>query len=160
MTSYTSGDYVPDLALVKYRLISKLKWQDLEADMVLVEYVRFLRMVASGRQSSLVPSLKVDEVWHAHILHTAMYAKDCQRIAGRFIHHHPEAPDAPKDGCAAYRATLALYADLFGAQPPSTVWPVVCGTGTRGGCSNDGCYGGCTTDACNSAADDGLLTTQ
>jgi hypothetical protein len=37
------------------------------------------------------PSAEADLVWHQHILDTARYAQDCQRIFGRFLHHDPHA---------------------------------------------------------------------
>ncbi len=37
----------------------------------------------------LSPKGDVDEVWHAHILHTRQYAENCETYCGRFIHHNP-----------------------------------------------------------------------
>lgn len=42
-----------------------------------------------GRSYALPPSLDIDEVWHAHILHTEEYYEFCQRAFGFFLHHHP-----------------------------------------------------------------------
>lgn len=39
---------------------------------------------SSGAHS---PKGDVDEVWHAHILHTRQYADDCKRYCSYFIHH-------------------------------------------------------------------------
>ena len=35
------------------------------------------------------PPPDVDEVWHAHILDTRRYARDCVKLFGTFHHHYP-----------------------------------------------------------------------
>lgn len=45
----------------------------------------------------------VDEVWHAHILHTQTYAEDCEDYFGHFLHHLPEGPGKCSDGCSTRR---------------------------------------------------------
>ena len=37
----------------------------------------------------LSPAPDADEVWHAHILHTREYARDCGSYFGYFLHHVP-----------------------------------------------------------------------
>lgn len=34
-------------------------------------------------------SSDVDDIWHAHILHTRKYAEDCGSYFGYFLHHTP-----------------------------------------------------------------------
>lgn len=38
----------------------------------------------------LSPSIPIDRMWHQHILDTANYAKDCELLCGRMIHHDPD----------------------------------------------------------------------
>lgn len=63
------------------------------------EYTRFLFLQARERQRSpaeaetLGPSSAVDDVWHAHILDTANYARFCTAVFGDFLHHNPSLQD-------------------------------------------------------------------
>lgn len=47
------------------------------------------------------PTGDVDEVWHAHILHTRQYAEDCSTYCGFFIHHNPldKVGECDADSC-------------------------------------------------------------
>lgn len=36
-----------------------------------------------------IPTRNIDEYWHAHILYTKKYFKDCDRIFGKYQHHNP-----------------------------------------------------------------------
>ncbi len=36
-----------------------------------------------------IPTKNIDEYWHAHILHTKKYMKDCDHVFGRYLHHNP-----------------------------------------------------------------------
>jgi hypothetical protein len=74
---------------------------------------------------SIVPCREVDKFWHAHILDTAAYRVDCERVFGQFFDHFPyfgmrgeEDAHALAD---AYDQTLALYRQHFG-EPPVGVW--------------------------------------
>ncbi len=41
----------------------------------------------------------MDEIWHAHILHTREYAEDCVRYFGYFLHHQPLSGDNKCKSC-------------------------------------------------------------
>lgn len=47
------------------------------------------------------PSKIADMMWHAHILCTEQYQKDCMTLFGRFLHHRPKfaSADGPCDDC-------------------------------------------------------------
>ena len=55
------------------------------------------------------PSRDVDEIWHAHILHTREYIRDSQAYFGYYFHHTPDNGGKAKagdcqgggDGCTA-----------------------------------------------------------
>lgn len=52
------------------------------------QYRRWLKLASLGY--SLPPiSHEMDELWHTHILDTKKYAKDCEYVFGKFIHHFP-----------------------------------------------------------------------
>ncbi len=52
-------------------------------------YRNFMRDCKLNPRSSNSPSVDADQVWHAHILFTRQYAKDCQDYCGQFVHHSP-----------------------------------------------------------------------
>lgn len=50
----------------------------------------------AGRTGSLgMPSVLVDEAWHAFVLCTADYEEFCKKIFGRMVHHYPDAGVRP-----------------------------------------------------------------
>ena len=51
------------------------------------EYRKYLTLVSTGL--SPVPSKKVDDAWHAHILNTEKYQADTQALFGHVLHHEP-----------------------------------------------------------------------
>lgn len=60
-----------------------------EADALITKYRRFLKLCVMYPEQSIVPSKEIDEVWHLHVLDTAMYAADCDAIFGYLLHHFP-----------------------------------------------------------------------
>ncbi len=44
------------------------------------------------------PSRDVDEIWHAHILHTREYIRDSQAYFGYYFHHTPDNGGKAKTG--------------------------------------------------------------
>lgn len=61
------------------------------AEHAMDEGLRFLRDCADRPAERLSPSPAADVGWHTFILFTKDYAEFCERVAGRFIHHVPEA---------------------------------------------------------------------
>lgn len=49
----------------------------------------FLQECADNPKAKFTPSEMVDKAWHAFILYTREYARFCQQVAGRFLHHSP-----------------------------------------------------------------------
>ncbi|EAQ47691.1 hypothetical protein MED193_20899 [Roseobacter sp. MED193] len=85
------------------------------------EYRRFAYLTQVADQP-LVPSSRVDKVWHLHLTLTRDYwERFCGETLGRRLHHTPgqgafyEHPD--------YAVTLALYRKEFGFSPPYDHWP-------------------------------------
>jgi hypothetical protein len=68
-----------------------------EADELFTECKRvlFVKYVSEdrGRHFVLDHALRaVDEMWHTFLLFTEEYAAYCDRVFGRFLHHHPTTP--------------------------------------------------------------------
>ncbi len=96
-----------------------------QLDLMEQEYRRFLAVHLAFPEMDVVPCKLVDEMWHRHILDTAAYREDCQRLFGRFLDHFPYfGMRGPEDAEAlegAYVETLARYREAFG-EPPVGTW--------------------------------------
>jgi hypothetical protein len=54
------------------------------------QYKEFWRLVKENPNEKIEPlSKEMDDLWHEHILDTKLYASDCKRILGFFMHHAP-----------------------------------------------------------------------
>ena len=99
----------------------KLKWSFEFAALALREYKKFA-FLALVSASEITPSEQIDEVWHLHILHTrdyGIFAKSC----GRFLHHSPGMPSGRPQFNRQYVETQKLYQQVFGEEPPASLWP-------------------------------------
>lgn len=87
------------------------------------EYRRFIFMALSAKHPC-VPSRVVDEVWHAHVLHSRDYTAFCKAIGQDYIHHEPALPGESADLVPYFEKTTALYEKCFGEKPDRTVWGI------------------------------------
>lgn len=85
------------------------------------EYRRFLTLKVMYPKMELVPNKLLDEYWHAHILDTAAYRKDCDAVFGYFLDHFPYfgiyGQDDRNNLEQAFHRTVALYEQHFGPYP-------------------------------------------
>lgn len=88
------------------------------ADKALTEVLRFMWLIAYS-DSSLSPSILVDNAWHELILCTREYERVCNQYFGRFLHHSPGGNES--DNQTKFVKTLTLYALHFG-KPPEFFW--------------------------------------
>lgn len=90
------------------------------------EYRIFFALQAAFPDLWLPPSRILDEFWHNHILDTRAYAEDCQRAAGRFIHHYPYFGMRDADDHVAlvdaFHTEIDLYIRCVGQAPPPDLW--------------------------------------
>jgi hypothetical protein len=113
-----------DLDPIKFKLMDPEEgqgWSRDFADRTELAYRRFLTLVATHPEETIVPSRNVDKFWHGHILDTLKYAEDCERVLGHFLHHFPYfgmrgAEDAANQARAVER-TERLYREAFGGRP-------------------------------------------
>ena len=55
-----------------------------------LQYQRYLYLMCKYRSDvKFSPSLGMDLIWHAHILDTMAYHRDCHHLFGRYLHHYP-----------------------------------------------------------------------
>lgn len=106
------GEHRSDLLINKLRSDLSLSAEDA---IVLVDDVkRFLALCLASPQP-LAPPRVVDQGWHQFILCTKDYAKFCDEICGRFVHHEPADPyTEAKDFGADRRRTRELAEAVFG----------------------------------------------
>ncbi|MGQ0840775.1 glycine-rich domain-containing protein [Actinokineospora sp.] len=83
------------------------------ATRVLEQSLVFLKACADNPGLALSPSKAVDVGWHTFVLHTFDYARFCDSVAGRFIHHNPIRTDDIRTGAALKRTMSALRATGF-----------------------------------------------
>lgn len=80
-------------------------------------YRRFLWLLVIYPEHPCVPTRDIDEFWHNHILHTKDYVRDCQGLAGHYLHHEPadlSDPAAYVGLSEQFEKTQALYLAEFG----------------------------------------------
>lgn len=94
------------------------KWTESLLGEVEYRYRNFLRLRALYVRTPIIPSKLVDAFWHSHILDTVAYAKDCDDVFGRYLHHDPMygvgSESAQKKLASAFKETCQLYRLHFG----------------------------------------------
>ena len=82
-----------DLSAVLKRLVVIDGWKIKHAKAAIEQYKNYLFLKIKYRTNyspqQLPPSYEIDEVWHAHILHTQQYTDFCHSVMGEYLHHHP-----------------------------------------------------------------------
>ncbi len=96
------------------RLVGVHKWPRQHALEASRQYRNYLFLKKKyGEDHPLPPSHDIDEVWHAHILHTEDYYDFCKQLFGSFLHHHPHhgKDNSMKDDDIAqlFKKTEELY---------------------------------------------------
>lgn len=106
-----------DLWFVAERLAHKGTLPLARRDAAVVEFKRYIALIALGHHGLTMLSPEVDEVWHAFILFTHEYARFCDATVGQFVHHTPfTSRSAPRpDGRPRF---VQLYRAHFGDLNP------------------------------------------
>src|SRR5260221_356074 len=81
--------------------------------------------IAIPPETPICPSEDVDAAWHLHLTYTRSYWKRfCGEVLGRQLHHEPTrgGPAENTKHLAMYEATLAVYREAFGEEPPRDIW--------------------------------------
>lgn len=110
-----------DLRRILDRLCSSAEiggkdWSPEDAHIIENEYREFLVLCGMYPHLSFVPTKMVDELWHAHILDTSAYARDCTKTFGYFLHHYPDYdPEMRREQrSSGYEQTREMYRKHFG----------------------------------------------
>jgi uncharacterized membrane protein YgcG len=120
--SFSGKRVVPDeldLNSVRDSLMEKQGWTLERAEAARAEYIRFLTLLQLRPRFMVVPWPNaeghddLDQFWHQHILDTAKYADDCNRMFGQMIHHNPHIARGSGQEREAVEKTQRLYARTF-----------------------------------------------
>ena len=87
------------------------------------ELKRYLALCAINPKVGYGMTGPVDKLWHTFIIFTQEYAKFCDSVARRFLHHVPSQPQAKETEVKAYETFLEDYLVVFGEQAPAETWP-------------------------------------
>lgn len=125
-----------DFTMLKMKLGEEKEWSPEQQEEVEGLYRRFLALNIAYPDRKICPTGPVDEFWHAHILDTRAYARDCEYLFGHYLHHFPYfGMRGPEDYAAlqtAFDDSRALFIRHFGIDP--------CGGETQArGCSPQRC---------------------
>ena len=100
-------------------------------------YRQFLHLNLIQVVQRPVPNTLADAFWHAHILDTRRYRKDCQSVFGYFLDHNPGfgARDDIEERDRAFKETMGASNTLFGqgvwSIHPRAESPSMCGSSFR-----------------------------
>jgi hypothetical protein len=105
-----------DLEPIKVKLMHKESgegWTLEYANMIEIEYRRFLYLMKKYPNETAAPLFDVDIFWHYHILDTMSYAQDCESVFGYFLHHFPYAGLRGEDDEAAHNQIGIRMQELY-----------------------------------------------
>ncbi len=109
-----------DLDPIKFKLMhpdGDRGWSREYADIVERQYRNFLFLSVTS-QIAIVPTKDIDDFWHAHILDTAKYFKDCEKVFGFYLHHFPyfgiRSDEDEQCLQTSFRDTQQLWHETFG----------------------------------------------
>jgi hypothetical protein len=138
-----------DLVAIKAKLMHKggKNWTLERATTVEREYRRFLYLMKKFPNEPTSPLVDVDTFWHYHILDTAKYAADCQRVFGYFLLHFPYVGMRGEEDEKALQRMgermRAIYEQTFGEDYLRRVAPGASQSSSRSsGVSLAAAYGG------------------
>jgi hypothetical protein len=116
-----------DLGTVRRRLLDREILGVSVVDEALREYRRYVVLARLSAPLGLGEPLgmfspEVDEVWHAHLLHTHDYAAFCDEVFGGFLHHEPLVGRLSEDASLAARCTFVRTYHRVFEGPFSPLW--------------------------------------
>ncbi len=107
-------------------------WVSSRVKSAIAEYERFLMLCKELPEQKIAAPYDIDEVWHAHMLDSANYMKDCDLFFGYYLHHDPCIGEADIGSASS---TLDAYRNHFGEPPASWMDLMTCAN-PGGGCGS------------------------
>jgi hypothetical protein len=102
-----------DLGRVRSRLLREGAMPASWLDDAILEFRRYFGLRAIERRPLLMFSKQVDDVWHACLLFSRLYADLCQQAFGHFVHHEPADGPEP-DIEARWQEFEEAYQRVYG----------------------------------------------
>lgn len=110
-----------DLSMLSRKLVEEHGWTNEFCSEVADLYRKFLALNMRYPEKKICPTGPIDEFWHAHILDTHAYAKDCEFLFGSLLHHFPyfgmRGPEDRKNLETAFEQSLDLFVGHYGIDP-------------------------------------------
>jgi hypothetical protein len=110
-----------DFSMLKQKLGQEKGWSPEYQEEVESLYRRYLALNVVYPDRKICPTGPIDEFWHAHILDTQAYERDCDYLFGHFLHHFPYfGMRGPEDYAAlqtAFDDSRDLFIRHFGIDP-------------------------------------------
>lgn len=110
-----------DFTMLKRKLVEDKGWTREMADSAEELYRKFLALNIRYPDQKICPTGPIDEFWHAHILDTQAYARDCELLFGRFLHHFPyfgmRGVEDRRDLEQAFSDSIDLFIRHYGIDP-------------------------------------------
>jgi hypothetical protein len=110
-----------DFSMLKRKMIEESGWTSEFCEEAEFLYRRFLALNARYPDRKICPTGPIDAFWHAHILDTRAYTRDCGLVFGEYLHHFPYfGMRGPEDHAAlekAFRESTELFILHFGIDP-------------------------------------------
>lgn len=106
-----------EFTAVVERLVRVDGWSRKSATLALEQYRNFLFLKKKyGSQYVLPPSREIDEVWHAHVLHTKDYFNFCNIVFGEYLHHTPHLVGEANESRSALEEMFTNTQELYKAE--------------------------------------------
>lgn len=125
-----------DFEMLKNKLGKEKGWSTEYLNEVEDLYRRFLALNLVYKNQKICPTGPIDDFWHAHILDTIAYERDCKQIFGKYLHHFPyfgmRGSTDRKDLERTFEKSRSLFIKHYGIDPCS-------GEAQARGCSPQNC---------------------
>ena len=106
-----------DLVKIKARAMKLYGWRPARVEAADEWYRNFLRLCYKHGSPLAVIGKDADDLWHLHILDTPKYAKDCDKIFGKFLSHRPIYGRPTAKDRKIFKSSEKLYLDAFKRLP-------------------------------------------
>lgn len=110
-----------DFSMLNRKFIEEFGWTREYCKEVEDLYRKFLALNMRYPDKKICPTGPIDEYWHAHILDTYAYEKDCNVLFGKFLHHFPyfgmRGPEDRVNLEESFQESLELFVTHFGIDP-------------------------------------------
>jgi hypothetical protein len=108
-------------------------WTDERLGTTEFEYRRFMQLCKTFPEQKISAAPDIDKVWHAHMLDSVFYMRDCDDYFGYYLHHDPCIGETDLDGV---NDTLATFTKAYGIEPTPAWMGLMTCANPGGGCGS------------------------